>query len=61
MAYKDNVQAQNLIPYGYHDTGFRIERSGFKQQSKDDSWEDVLSIWDGEKDSGFVWAEEAKG
>lgn len=38
-----------------------IERSGLKQQSKDDSWEDVLSIWDGEKDSGFVRAEEAKG
>lgn len=44
MDYKDDVQAQNLTPYGYHDTGFRFERSGLKKKSKNDGWEDVLSI-----------------
>lgn len=61
MDYKDDVQAQNLVPYGCHDTGFRFERSGLKKQRKNDGWEDVLSIWTGEKDSWFMWMEEAKG
>lgn len=44
MAYKDVVWAQNLIPYGYHDIGFEVERCGLKKQSKDITWEDALSI-----------------
>lgn len=44
MASKDDVQAQNLILYGYHDTEFKVEKSGLRKQSKDESWEDVLSI-----------------
>lgn len=59
MASKDDVQAQNLILYGYHDTEFKVEKSGLRKQSKDESWEDVLSIWDCEKDSGVCgWREQ---
>lgn len=32
MDYKDDVQAQNLTLYGYHDTGFRFEKSGLKKK-----------------------------
>lgn len=61
MDYKDDVQAQNLTPYGYHDTRFRFERSGLKKKSKNDGWEDVLSIWDSEKGSWLMWVDEAEG
>jgi len=61
MAYKHDVQAQNWIPCGYHATGFQVQRSSLKKQSKDDKLGYALSICHCEKDSGCAWAEEAKG
>lgn len=58
MAYKDRVQAQNLIPQNYCAYGLGHGRSCIEKQSKRSRQLGyALSIWGAEKDSGSGCAE----